>query len=126
MRTLITVTILLSLGVLARLVPPTDPPTVLVFAGLSVAGLGVIVAMWVRAWTNPVLPVLAALLGVAMILNGISFVRTQLGSGGSLAGVRTPLVGVFLVGLPALLFAVTGRPRVESFFGPVREPDEHG
>ena len=121
MRGLITATILIFLALMAVLLSGWDTTMTLVYAGMCVMGFGVIVAMWVRAWTNPVLRALAAMLFVVMLLNAADFVRAQRTTGGTLAGVRTPLAGLFIVGLPALCFACTGRPRVESFFGPVSD-----
>lgn len=126
MRVLITATILLFVTLMAVLLTEWSTQTTLVYVGMCVMGVGVITAMWIRAWTNPVLRVLAAMLAVLMLVNAVDSVRAQRAGGSSPEGVRRPLTGVFIVGVPALLFAVTGRPRVKVFFGPIGPPPHEG
>jgi hypothetical protein len=50
----------------------------------------------------------AGVLGVIMTLSMIDFVITQITTRQPVVGGRTPLVGFFVIGLPAMWFAVRG------------------
>ena len=120
MRVLITITIVVFLGLMGPLTQQWTPSAIGVYAVMCVMGIGIVLALWIRRWCNPILRILAMMLAVLMLLSAVSFITAQLRTSGSLFGLRTPIVGFLVIGMPAAVFGITGRPKVENFFGDIQ------
>ncbi len=118
MRVLLSIVFVGFLAALAPLMPAWTPSAASVYAGLCVVCLGVVAAMWLPRRCNAILRVVAAVVGLAFVLSAIDFVTQQIRSGGHLLGGRNPVAGLVVIGLPALAYAITGRPRLDGLFIP--------
>lgn len=96
---------LISLGFL---IGPWTTSAVLVYIAMwLVFGGAFIFIMYPRRGVL-YLRISACVLGVMMTLSMIDFIITQIQSGGSLWQPRSPIMGIFIVALPAFAFTIWG------------------
>lgn len=75
--------------------------------------------LWRPGRSTALLRVAAGVLGLLMTLSMIDFLHAQITTRQPIVGGRTPLVGFFVIGVPALVFAARG-----SRGEPITEPEE--
>lgn len=106
------IVVVLSLGALGLLIPSWTPSAIGVYIALWVMFCGATLWLWRPGRSMVLLRVAAGVLGLLMTLSMIDFVHAQITTRQPIVGGRTPLVGFFVIGVPALVFAVRG-PRGE-------------
>ncbi len=101
--------VVLSLVSLGFLMPAWTPAATGVYVALWIMFGGASLWIWkpTRS-TERLLRLAAGVLGVLMTVSMIDFLIAQVASRQAVVGGRTPLVGFFVIGLPAMWFALRG------------------
>ncbi len=110
MRVLLTVCLVVFMVAMPPLVPRWTPSSALVMGILGLLCTAIIVAMWWWRRAEIALRVAAGLVAVIFVLAAADQLRAAIMSGSPIVGGRTPVVGLFIVGLPCAVFAVVGLP----------------
>lgn len=117
MRLLLTIIVVPSLALLGLLIPTWTAPALFVYIGLWIVFGGLVLSVWVPGRAKIILRVSAFVLGVFYVLAAIDTVLGVVQTGQP-PGARNPVFGLLVIGIPALLFAATGR------LGRHPEPDD--
>ena len=110
MRGVLTVSLVIFMLALPPLVPTWTPSATLVIAMLEVLCGSVLVAMWWASRALPALRIGAAIVAVIFVLAAIDQLRAAVASGTPIIGGKTPIVGLFVIGVPCAIFAIRGLP----------------
>jgi hypothetical protein len=116
-RLLLTLIVIPSLALLGLLIPTWTAPALFVYIGLWIVFGGLVLCVWIPRRAIVILRVSAFVLGVFYVLAAIDTILGVVQTGQS-PGARNPVFGLLVIGIPALLFAATGR------LGRRTEPDD--
>ncbi|MDX9910333.1 MAG: hypothetical protein RBS39_00735 [Phycisphaerales bacterium] len=93
---------------LPPLVPAWTPPATMTVLTLEVLCLAVIVALWSRRLMEPALRTAAGIVFAIFLLAAIDQLRAAITNATPIVGGRTPIVGLFVIGVPCAVFALRG------------------
>ncbi|GEM_PF-2814995 len=115
MRLLLTLIVVPSLTLLGFLIPDWTTIAVLVYIGLWIVFGGAVLSFWIEKHAYPILRITALTIGLFYIFAAIDTILGVVQSGQS-PGARNPIFGLLIIGIPALIFAITGCPKFRVEF----------